>query len=233
MVVMSLFHIFLNAKATGIKENNSAYRSEIKKRDSILFSQLTKIENKSLSTSIISMLKESKLNVKRINNEKREINRAHSFRGRSSKHFWICFFGLVTALLFFSIKSLFDDIKNGSTYRFQFVSITGIIVSFFWIIHLIFFTQKDFQKNSYILLILICACLCSIFIYFLVKYYTYKDDIILKQLSLLERIKTVHYPKIAVKAMYAEKYGKSVTSVKELQKAAEDFQDDLLETLKE
>ena len=147
--------------------------------------------------------------------------------------FWIFVFGLVTALMFFSCKSLFDDFSKGSNFRFQLVSITGIIISFFWMIHLIFLTQKDFTKNKYILVILLSSILLSTFTYFLVKYYTYKDQIILKQLSFLERIKTIYYHDLAVKALYAEKAGEPLITEKSTKKSIEEFQSDLLEVTRD
>ncbi|WP_160112013.1 hypothetical protein [Aquimarina sp. AU58] len=171
------------------------------------------------------LVKTSKQNVAKINAEKRQINRDHSFRGRSSFHFWIFVFGLVTALFFFSCKSLHDDFSRGSTFKFHFVSLTGILVSGFWFIHLIFLTQKDFTQNKYVLILVIAASLFAAFTYFLVKYYTYKDDIIYKKLSFLERIRSIHYPRVAKKAKHAEKAGLVVKS--DLDNDIDEFQNDL------
>ena len=78
---------------------------------------------------------------------------------------------------------------------------------------------------------MISAVLSSFFTYFLTKNLTYKEDLILKHLSLIERIKTIHYPLVAAKAKYAEKYGDIGYHASSVEEDAKDFQNDLKTTL--
>ncbi|WP_093668990.1 hypothetical protein [Tenacibaculum sp. MAR_2009_124] len=245
---MSLFHIFFAPNSEKYLNHKKKYKTIIDKRDLGTIEILENYQkdlNVTLNRDSILVLSEKLIKDytthKELSNEQlREYTRTkrkyvdeHSFRGRKSFHFWIFVFGLVSALMFFSCKSLYDDIVNGSTYRFQFISLTGIAVSFFWMIHLIFLTQSDFSKNSYILMILVCACLATFFTYFLVKNYTYKDDIILKQLSLIDKIKTIHYPRVALKALYAERNDKAMLATDTVRENADAFDNDILTTLKD
>ncbi|WP_348704756.1 hypothetical protein [Tenacibaculum sp. 190524A02b] len=246
IVAMSIFHIFFSSVSDEYLAHKKTHKLILKERDSKTIELLNEFnekvksikDNKSmllLSNKLLkdykNHYKESKIKLKNYNDKKRKLVIEHSFRGRSSFHFWLFIFGLVTALLFFSCKSLYDDIVKGSAYKFQFLSLTGIAVSFFWLIHLFFFTQKDFSQNSYVAFILLCAILSTFFVYFLVKNYTYKDDIILKQLSLIDRIKTIHYPKIAIKALYSERNDRALNSNESVEDNTNAFDKDILVTL--
>ncbi|CAM1374477.1 membrane hypothetical protein [Tenacibaculum xiamenense] len=248
IVTMSLFHVFFSEYSYQYTEHKKIYKSIVESRDQgimeLLENHNKKIENTSdkdslifLSQKLITDYKSHRqkisLELKNYKKTKKQYYKEHSFRGRSSFHFWVFVFGLVSALMFFSCKSLYDDIVNGSTYRFQFISLTGIAISFFWMIHLTFFTQEDFTKNSYFLMILVCACLATFFTYFLVKNYTYKDDIILKQLSLIDKIKTIHYPRVALKALYAERNDKAMLATDTVRENADAFDHDIVTTLKD
>jgi len=156
-----------------------------------------------------------------------------SFRGRSSFHFWIFVFGLVTALFYFACKSLFNELAKGSTFKHQLISLSGIIVACFWLIHLLFYTQKDFQKNTYFFTILSIAVLCTIFTYFLVKYYTYKDQIILRLLAFISRTKEIHYKSMAKRAVFSEQTKKVLKDETTTSEAMEIFDKDLLNTVKD
>ncbi|MGG8495605.1 hypothetical protein ACQY1Q_04245 [Tenacibaculum sp. TC6] len=235
---MSLFHVFFDAYPPDIKANKLEYNKTINYKNNKLQEYLEKLKNKEISPEdyysfTYNLIEETNIKVKNLSKEKIRINREFSFRGRKSFHFWIFVFGLVTALLFFSCKSLYNDIVHGSTFKFQFLSLTGIAISFFWMIHLIFLTQDDFTKNTYILMILSCAILATLFTYFLVKYYTYKDDIILKQLSLIDKIKTIHYPRVALKALYAERNDKAMLATDTVKENADAFDNDILTMLKD
>lgn len=238
LVTMSLFHVFFEASPPEVNALRKEYNEVIAKRNSLQKSYLEQLKAKTITVDeyyslVSSLLKESKSNIKRINQEKVNVSHAFSFRGRSSFHFWIFVFGLVSALLFFSCKSLFDDLSKGSNYKFQFVSLAGIAISCFWMIHLLFFTQKDFNKNSYITLIVLSAVLCSIFIYFLIKYYTYKDQIIYSLLGFISRVKKRHFYQMAFRSEYAERTGAPYSSKKSNAEIMRDFDNDLNTTLKE
>lgn len=234
---MSLFHIAFDRNTPEQIAHAPLYKIEAVKRDiSIdslqqLFSENLITKNQYLSQYNITKnyYKES---LKKISGKRKYLARLHSFRGRSSFHFWLAQFGIIMLAFYFCCKSLYNDFVTGSTYKHQLISISGIVVCLFWMAHLIFLTQKDFNANKYILLLILCASLSSVFIYFLVKHYTYKDDIILKQLSFIERIRTIHYPSIAVKAKYAEKYDKSLISENKVEDEINEFQDDLLNSTK-
>ncbi|WP_146052907.1 hypothetical protein [Aquimarina sp. I32.4] len=235
LVTLSLFHVFFDNKSDKVPLNNKKYDEAIANRDNTRVKYLEDLKNRRTSideyyTLAKKLNKKSKKEINEINAELGQINKEYSFRGRSSFHFWIFVFGLVTALFFFSCKSLHDDFSRGSTYKFHFVSFTGILVSMFWFIHLVFLTQKDFAQNKYIIVLLACAILCSAFTYFLVKYYTYKDDIIYKQLSFLERLRVIHYPRVVLKAKYAEKVG--LIAKDDLDEDIDNFQEDLKDVIK-
>ncbi|WP_435261462.1 hypothetical protein [Tenacibaculum sp. nBUS_03] len=236
IVAMSLFHIPFKRYSENFLEHKKGYTKIIKERSYLQDSLLNELG----ITLTIAQYKKAKKKywklsqnkLKTYTKRKKELIEEHSFRGRTSFRFWLFVFGLVIALLFFSCKSLYHDIVNGSTFKFQFISLTGIAVSFFWLIHLVFLTQQDFNKNSYIAILLIAGILSSCFTYFLVKNYTYKDDLILKQLSLIDRIKTVHYPRVALKALYSERNDKAMLSADSVKENTNAFDDDIVTTLK-
>ncbi len=231
-VTLSLFHVFFSSTSSELITEQVNYKKIVKERDSInaytinLFkkNQITKDEYLAFADTHFQLYKEKLKNKSKL---KKELAMDFSFRGRQSFHFWIFVFGLVTALFFFSCKSLYDDILKGSTYKFHFVSLTGILISGFWFIHLIFLTQNDFAQNKYISVIIIGAIIFSAFVYSLVKHHTYKDDIIYKQLSFIKRVKKIYYDDIAFRAMYAEKSGKAYESEKSLNDCIDEFQEDL------
>ncbi|TSE08789.1 hypothetical protein [Aquimarina algiphila] len=239
VVTLSLFHIFLEPKSKAQLDYAPKYKEEVRRLDSLQLHYITQLENKEINADQYVLIAKQHLasyepSLKKISSVRRSLAQEHSFRGRSSLHFWLFVFGLVIALFFFSCKSLKDDFSRGSTFKFHFVSLTGILVSGFWFIHLIFLTQKDFTQNNYIAAILFGALLFSVFVYFLVKYYTYKDDIIYKQLWFIEKVKTTYFYNMSIKAKYAEKHKTSIPSshnVKNVDETIDDFQKDLNELI--
>lgn len=209
-VTLSLFHVFLESKSKEQIAYASTYKNTVKVLDSIQFSLLDQYETNKLTKSEFLELSRNHLTsyepkLKEVSRKRKQLAGEHSFRGRSSLHFWIFVFGLVSALFYFSSKSLFDELSRGSTFKHQFVSLSGIIVSVFWFIHLIFFTQRDFNENNYILTILVCSLLFSGFTYFLIKYYSYKDQIIYNLIAFTKRVKTEYIHDLALRAKYSEK----------------------------
>ncbi|SED21234.1 hypothetical protein SAMN04489761_4640 [Tenacibaculum sp. MAR_2009_124] len=244
---MSLFHVLFEQYSNEYKEHYKTHSEIINNRDSenlrLVNSLKKNIENTSNRDSILSItqnfVKDYNSHISKVKQEltiyhniKKDLAIEHSFRGRTSFRFWLAYFGITIGFLFFSIKSLYDDIVSGSTYRFQFLSLSGVIISVFWSIHFIFLTQKDFRTNKYILLLVLCGILVSFFTYFVVKFYAYKDDIILSQLTLIERIKTIHYPKMVVRSKYFEKYGEPVSSDKTIKEDIDQYQNDINKFLK-
>ncbi|PHS03490.1 MAG: hypothetical protein COA88_15770 [Kordia sp.] len=234
---MSLFHVAFDRKTDEQIAHAPLYKLEAVKRDlSIdslqqLFSNNAITKDHYLSQYVVTK-NHYKKNLKKLSGKRKYLARLQSFRGRSSFHFWLAQFGIISLAFYFCCKSLYSDFVTGSTYRHQLVSISGIIVCLFWYVHLIFLTQKDFNGNKYIGILILCAVLSSVFIYYLVKHYTYKDDIILKQLSFIERIRTIHYPAIAVKAKFAEKYDKGLISENKVEDEIKEFQYDLTDSTK-
>lgn len=203
------------------------YKDKVKERNKVLLDHFEKNGDDKAKEIYMSYKKE----LKEISNKRKAEAIAFSFRGRNSFHFWIFVFGLVTAIFYFSCKSLHDEFSRGSTFKHQFVSLTGIGVSFFWFIHLIFFTQNDFNKHTYFYAIVGCAVLLTVFTFYLVKHFTYKDQAINNLTNLLVRTKEDHYEKVAVKAYYAEKNDKPIISLDTTKQNIEEFDKDVEETI--
>jgi len=168
IVTLSLFHVFFTPKSADLIKEQFNYKKIVTERDSVNQSHISKLKKDAISKDeYISLVESSfllyKNKLKSSSKKKKELALAFSFRGRSSFHFWIFVFGLVTALFFFSCKSLHDDFSRGSTFKFHLASFAGILVSIFWFIHLIFYTQKDFTQNKYVITILVCSLLFSAF----------------------------------------------------------------------
>ncbi|CAL2107677.1 conserved membrane hypothetical protein [Tenacibaculum sp. 190524A02b] len=234
---MSLFHIFFKSKTKEQLLATKSYKIKVKERDTYQLELINLLEKEEITKKeYVIKAKESfkyyKNELLKISKYKKKLAYQHSFRGRANFRVWIYLFGLVTLGLFFSCKSLYHDIVNGSTFKFQLISLAGIVVSFFWLIHLTFLTQKDFSESKYITLIIICAALATAFIYYLMKYYTYKDAIILKLLSFLKRVKNKHYKDMAVRAVYLEETGTPLATEKTTNEAMEEFDKDLVTTIK-
>lgn len=237
LIAMSLFHVFFDDKSKEMLLASKDYKEKIKERDAFQLNLLLSLENDQITPKEYILkaklgFASYKTELKTIIGYKRERAQEDSFRGRNSFKFWLYLFGLVTLSFFFSCKSLFDDISKGSSFRFHLISLTGVFVSCFWLIHLVFFTQKDFSNSSYIGLIAISAILSTIFTYFLIKYYNYKDEIIYNLISLVERIKKEHFKKVATKAMYSERNDKAMLSTDTVKQDLENFDKDVVETLK-
>ncbi|WP_271770396.1 hypothetical protein [Aquimarina algiphila] len=237
VVTLSLFHVFFSNTTPEIEKQKQVYKSLVKERDTFFEKNLVSFQEGKLSKDeYIELTSKAfidyKSRLKEIVKTKNAYAIEFSFQGRSSFHFWIFVFGLVAALFFFSCKSLKDDFLRGSTFKFHFVSLSGILVSGFWFIHLIFLTQKDFNQNKYVWTLLACAVLFSVFTYFLVKHYTYKDDIIYKQLSFIMRVRTLYFPRLAIKAKFAENNNCTPEGYedKSVSEDIDEFQEDLRAT---
>ncbi len=228
VLTLSLFHVFFKNTNPKELEQLSLYAKKVKERDAFFLKHFKSINDEKGEKAYLDYKKELLI----IKKAKHKYAKEFSFFGRKSKHFWIFIFGIVLGFFYFSVKSLFDEFSRGSTFKHQFTSICGIIVSSFWLIHLFFFTQKDFNKNTYFTMILVCAILMSFFTYYLVKYYTYKDQVINNLLGVLHRIKSKHYPKIAYKAFYYQRNNQSgISGVSTVEEDIEKFDVDLKETI--
>ncbi len=236
LVTLSLFNIFFDSKSEDIADNDKKYDKVVADRKEKTLIYRNQLKNKELCVEDF-ILKTDQLKltcnkkIETLNKEKRKIKQDFSFRGRSSFHFWIFVFGLITALFYFSCKSLFDEFSKGSTFKHQFVSISGLLISGFWFIHLIFYTQKDFSKNTYFFWIFTFAILFSVFTYFIVRYYTYKDQIIFKLLNFIDRVNNKHLVDISAKAIYAEENGKPFQDIKSTSEIMREYDEDLNSTV--
>ncbi|CAL2091766.1 conserved membrane hypothetical protein [Tenacibaculum sp. 190524A05c] len=249
LVVLSLISVFFDEYSPEYLSHKKTYKSIIKKRDrdnrELITSYSDKLKKQFPNDKNIQEIaeqlvidydnnyKQSKASIKAYNAKKKELVYAHSFRGRSSFHFWLALFGLVTLGFYFAVKSLFDSFSRGSTFKHQLVDIAGIIVCTFWAVHLIFLTQRDFLTNKYVGTLLLSSVLISGFIYFTVKYFNYKDLAIKNLADLLVRTKEEHYERVAVKAYYAEKNDKPIISLDTTKQNIEDFDKDVEETIKD
>ncbi|MDB0600481.1 hypothetical protein PL373_04835 [Tenacibaculum maritimum] len=227
MVTLSLFHVFFENKSKDVTKQYKLYSKVVKERDVFFENHFAKTGDEKGKKAYFDY--KNKLYL--IKTKKIKSAREHSFRGRSSFHFWLFLFGLITPIFYFSCKSLFDEFSRGSNFKHQLISLSGIVISFFWFIHLLFFTQKDFTKNSYIGLILLCSIASSVFTYFLIKKFTYKDQIINGLTNLLIRTKEDHYERVAVKAFYAEKNDKPIISLDTTKENIKEFQEDIDNTI--
>ncbi len=247
LVVLSLTCVFFDEYSPEYLAHKTTYRPTVQKRDSLNKSVIIEHNKellkafpnnpiaKKLANNLLnqydSKLKEGKGYLKDYTAIKKHHANAHSFRGRSSLHFWIVVFGLSTALLVSNIKSLFDSFSRGSTFKYQFLDLAGIVVALFWLSHSIFLTQKDFTQNKYFVTLFLCSMLGSVFVYYLTKYFNYKDIAINNLTDLLVRTKEDHYEKVAVKAYYAEKNDKPIISLDTTKENIEEFDKDVEDTI--
>ena len=247
LIILSLLSVFFDEYSTEYLEHKKSYKSIIEKRNAdsreLIYSFSKNLKNKypqdaniqNLANKLITdydiNFKKNALSIREYNDVKRDLATQHSFRGRSSLHFWLATFGLVTLGFYFSIKSLFDSFSRGSTFKHQLVDLAGIIVCSFWAIHLIFLTQNDFLANRYIGTLLVCSILISGFVYFTVRYFNYKDIAINKLTNLLIRTKENHFERVAVKAYYAEKNDKPIISLDTTKENIESFDKDVEDTI--
>ncbi|SEC44542.1 hypothetical protein SAMN04489761_3012 [Tenacibaculum sp. MAR_2009_124] len=249
IVTMSLLHIFFPPKSNDAIDHKKTYKKIIQKRDNGNIKliegfneEIKTIQNRDsivklamkLSVDYKNHYENSRTELRQYTKKKAQINIDHSFRGRSSFRLWVFMFGIVILGLFFACKSLYHDITIGSTFRMHFISFSGIFVSLFWLIHLIFLTHKDFDRSNYFMLILICALLSAIFTYFFVKYYSYKDAIIKNLLKFILRVKTIHVHELGVKSLFAERVGVKISDEeKKVDDLLDEFDSDLKETIKD
>ncbi|WP_408032851.1 sensor histidine kinase [Tenacibaculum xiamenense] len=186
MITLSLFHIFFENTSKEQRRIVLKYKNKVKERDKFQVDMLDEFDKGNLSKAkYIDETKKGFLHYKeeliKIIDKKKQLTKEHTFRGRNSFHFWLYVTGIVTLGLFFSVKSLIDDVKRKNPFKQQFLSFTGVIVCIFWLIHHTFLTQKDFSKQNYVGLLILCSLISTAFIFYLIKYtlrkktYTKKD----------------------------------------------------------
>lgn len=173
----------------------------------------------------------SKLKLKQYTKTKNNLAKEHSFLGRSNFKFWLFIFGLVSLGFYFSLKSLFEDFRKRIRTGHEIISIIGISICLFWYYHLFFQTANDFYNETYLLFKLVICIAISFFISRLIKYYAIKEGAINSLLNLIVRIKSKHFKKMTVKALYAERYDKSLDTLESIKQQSNSFDDDVLRTV--
>lgn len=234
IVAMSLFQAPFKRYSKEYSEHYKTYNSIINKRNSTQDSLLNEL-GKSLTIEKYKIEREeawsnSQLLLKKYTSKKRKLAKEHSFLGRSSFKFWIFQFGIILLGFYFSIRSLIEDLKKDIKTGHEIISILGISISLFWLYHLFFKTANDFYAETYYLFEFLVSVGVGFFISRLIKYYTVKKGIISDLVDLILRIKTTHYRKMVVKALYAEKYDKSIDSIETVKMEANEFDKDISNT---
>ncbi|MFD0992353.1 hypothetical protein [Tenacibaculum geojense] len=233
---MSLFQVFFDRYSPEYLAHYDTYQQIIDNRDFKQDSLLNELGN----TLTVKEYKEerskawtaSKKELGIYTKKKKELAAEHSFRGRSNFKFWIFQFGLILLGFYFSVKSLVDDLKRKIKTGHELISIVGISISLLWFYHLIFQTAKDFYTETYLFAKFLAALAVGFFISRLIKYYVLKTGIIQSLIDLIIRIKKVHYKEMVIKALYAEKYDRSIDSIETVKNQTERFDQDVKETIK-
>ncbi len=233
---MSLFHAPLKQFSEEYKKHRSSYSRIIKERnrrlDALALGLGKNVTIKQYQEQRKSVLDDTSFKLKEFKQKEDRLYYEHSFLGRPSFKFWFYNFGLVMLALFFSLKSLSDDYRKPVRTGFEVISTLGVSVSLFWMYHLLFQTGEDFYKETYYLFEFLICIGVSIFVSRLVKYYATQEGIINTLIDLVLRIKTKHYRKMTVKALYAERHDRSIDSVETVKQQANALDKDIKETMK-
>lgn len=179
---MSFFHVLFDRYSTEFLEHKKTYRPIISARNIATNNLLDQLEKGEISVQ--EYVKEQRENVsvsttklKAYTKKKNEIMENDKFFGRASIRYWLFFFGLVIAIGYFSIKSYIVDIKNENLKWHKYISVGGIIICCFWLYHLFFLTEKDFNKPTYFMLQVLCAVLVGVTVARLIKFYINKESL--------------------------------------------------------
>lgn len=236
IVAMSLFQVPFKRYSEEYKSHYATYPLIIKKRDRIQDSLLSQL-GKTLTIDEYKKAKtkawlDSKLELGEYTKIKKKLAKEHSFLGRSSFKFWIFQFGLILLGFYFSIRSLIADLNKKVKTGHEIISVIGISISLLWFYHLFFQTARDFYTETYLIFKFIVSLAVGYFVSRLIKYYTQKEGIIKSLVDLIFRIKKTHYRNIVAKALYAEKYNKSLDTLKTVKNQTDDFDKDVSDTIK-
>lgn len=174
---------------------------------------------------------EDQKKLKEFTKENKRLKQEHSFLGRSNFKFWFFLFGLVSLGFYFSIRSLFVDYRKRVKSGHIFISSLGVSISLFWYYHLFFKTASDFYDSTYVWYEVIICLVTALFISKLVKYYAEKENVIKSLMNLIFKIKKIHFRKMTIKALYAERNNSSVYSIERVKDCADEFDRDIKETI--
>ncbi len=193
IIAMSLFHVYFPRHSTELLEHKKLYKPIIAERDITHKKLIDELEKGEILVSEYLRLDKvntsnSKAKLKSYTKRKNEIIKNDMFLGRASFRYWIFFFGLVLPILYFSFKSLINDINRENKTGHKYISIGGIAVGFFWLYHLLFRTETDFNTQTYFYLILAISLLAGFFTHKLIKYFMKKYD---REESLLRNIRNL------------------------------------------
>ncbi|MDB0611282.1 hypothetical protein PL371_05225 [Tenacibaculum maritimum] len=234
---MSLFQSPLKRHSAEYKVHYKKHAEIIKNRDAVQASLLNQL-GKTLTIEQYKEEKskkwaESKAELSEYFKTKKKLKKEQSFLGRANFKFWLFQFGLIILGFYFSCKSLIDDLKKQIKTGHEIISIIGISVSLFWLYHLFFQTASDFYTETYLIFKFIVSLAVGYFISRLIKYYTTKEGVVKSLVDLIFRIKKTHYRNIVVKALYAEKYDRSLDTLETVKSQANAFDKDVNSTIKQ
>ena len=235
IVAMSLFQVPFKRYSKEYSKHYKTYSSIIKERnqqqDSLLHELGQTLTIKEFKLERLQAWNLSKKKLEKYIKIKNTLAKEHSFLGRGSFKFWLFIFGLVSLGFYFSLKSLFEDFRKPIRTGHEIISIIGISICLFWYYHLFFQTASDFYNETYLLFKLIVSIAISFFISRLIKYYAIKEGAISSLLNLVFRIKSKHFKKMTVKALYAERYDKSLITLESIKQQSNSFDEDVLKTV--
>ncbi|CAA0186780.1 hypothetical protein [Tenacibaculum maritimum] len=235
LVTMSLFQSPFDEFSKEQQENKKKYPLIIKKRnlkEKELLNELGKnLTIKEYRKALEELKANSKEELRIYTNNKRYLAAKHSFLGRNSFKFWIFQFGLITLGFYFAIKSLLVDLSRPVATGHEIISIIGVSICLFWFYHLFFQTSRDFFTETYLIFKVFISLGIGYFISKLIKYYTNRDGVIKVLIDLILRIKTKHYRKIAISALYAERYDKSIDTLDKVEDQARELDEDISKTI--
>lgn len=232
---MSLFHVPFKSFKQQLEPHKKQYRPIVAQRNKMQDSLLQQL-GVTLNISTYKKLKAaawkgSQEKLKRYTQEKNKLIEEHKFLGNNSFKHWFFRFGLFTTLLYFTIKSLTNDLKATIPTGHQYASIGGISIAVFWLIHVLFIGASDYEIETYFFSILVISVLIGIFVFALAKYFVRKENIVKTLIALVVRLKQKHYRKVLVKALYADKHNKAMISETTLQEEALALDKDILTTI--
>jgi hypothetical protein len=234
---MSLFNKYLDRYSPEYLEHKKLYSKIVGERNNTSKLLLTQLSNREITIdnyvkSQTKNISSSKSKLKKYTKKKKHLASLHKFLGRPSLKFWIFVFGLVLLGFYFSIRSLINDLKQKVKTGHSFISTIGISVCLFWFYHLLFQTEHDFYKNTYLFWQLYFSLLGAFAVVGFVKYFVVKEGIISELINLVIRLKNKHYKKVAVHALYAERNDKSIDSIETVKDITSDMDRDISNSIK-
>ncbi len=235
IVTMSIFHFPFKRFSKNQIDHEAKYDPIIKSRNSAQDSLLNQL-GKSLNIKEYKKAKKAswgyyQAKLKEFNVDYKKYQNEHKFLGRSNFKFWLFQFGIILGWFYFSVRSLIYDLGSEIKTGHEYMSMISVSLCLLYFYHLFFKTAVDFYDETYLIFEIIASVIAMMFVFRLVKYYSIKESKIKTLLELVFRIKRDHYRDMTVKALYAEKYGKSVDSIETVRNQSNKFDRDVKETV--